>query len=214
MFSLAAQLSSGREIMAPAGFADDVRMLLGRADRAAEALGYGREEVDAARFAAVALVDDVILNSPLGVSLNWAANPLSRQFFQATDAGAQFFAVLDELLQRPEDAPILDLLEVYLTCLLLGFRGQFGRGRDERLRAWREPVIEKLQRVLGRGRRAALASGWRPDAPIRIAPPTRKHARLAASVALAVALLAPVVFGLYALMLGRGASELARLAGR
>jgi type VI secretion system protein ImpK len=214
MFSLAAQLSVGREIGAPDRFSTDVKALLRQGDAAAKALGYPDEDINMARFAVVALLDDVILNSTAGTFLSWANNPLVIQLFQKGGAGVRFFNYLNDLLQKPEAPRTLDVLEVYLLCLLLGFRGQYGRTHDEQLYLWREPVIEKLQRVLNRGRTVAMAVDWRPVAEVRLLPLPRHRTRRALSIALGVGGLLPILFVAYALILARGTAGLGQLVGR
>src|SRR5689334_8853372 len=116
MFSLAAQLSTGREIGSP-DRRTDIRVMVRQSDAAAKSLGYHDDDINWARFAVIALLDDIILNSPSGTFLNWADNPLVIEFFHQGGAGERFFKYLSDLLQKTEDPRTLDVLEVYLLCL-------------------------------------------------------------------------------------------------
>jgi type VI secretion system protein ImpK len=214
LFSLAAHIGAGRQVGDPERFSADIRGLLRNADATARALGYAEADVETARFALVALLDDVILNSTTGTFMNWANNPLAVQIYQKSGGGARFFDYLGDLLQRSEDPRCMEVLEVYLQCLLLGFRGQFGHGNEDRLYAWREPIIEKLHRVLRRGRIAKLAADWNPQAAIRLSGPPQEWTGRLRSVVIGVAALIPVTYIIFHFMLSRGVSSLTQLAGR
>lgn len=214
MFSLAAQISTGKEIGDPDRFRNNVRTLVRQSDAAAKSLGYGGEDVSNARFAVVALLDDIILNSNAGTFLNWADNPLAIELFQKGGAGVRFFSYLDELLRRSEDPRTLDLLEVYAICLLLGFRGQYGRNNDGQLYAWREPALEKLNRVARKGRVAVMAPDWQQQLAIQVPPPPEYYSRRAMSATLVTVALVPLLFLGYWLLLRVGMADLNQLSGR
>jgi type VI secretion system protein ImpK len=74
-----------------------------------------------AHYAAVALVDETVMNSEWFGAEQWRREPLQMHYFGDFLAGEQFFDRLDELASGADT----ELLEVYFTCLCAGFRGMF-----------------------------------------------------------------------------------------
>jgi type VI secretion system protein ImpK len=101
--------------------------LLAKSETAVEAGRYSREEVDQARFALCAWVDEKVLNSPWREKHLWLREQLQRSYFGTTDAGEEFFQRLNALpIQERE------VREVYYLCLCLGFTGLLCTTGDER----------------------------------------------------------------------------------
>ena len=91
-----------------------------------------------ATWAVAALLDDLALNTPWGGASAWPRQPLVSTLYGDVDAGARFFDRLDELERNPSRDP--EMLELFATCLALGFRGKFrvpGRAGDRSLAAVR-----------------------------------------------------------------------------
>ncbi len=82
-----------------------------------------------AKFPVVALVDELLQCSSWEQKSDWSLNPLQRQFFETTSAGAEFY---DRLNVLNKFGPDRDIREVYALCLGLGFRGKFFRGEDRK----------------------------------------------------------------------------------
>jgi len=98
-------------------------------------------DVEEARFALVAWIDECVNTCGWKSTAEWERDPLQRQLFGTRRAGVEFFEHLEKL--RPENA---DALEVYFLCLALGFRGDYAdRDADRRLIVQR--TLEKLRRV-------------------------------------------------------------------
>lgn len=139
-------------------FRDHFKRLMTRADRDAREAGYDDETVRYALYAVVAFLDESVLNSPRDLFRSWPGRPLQEEIFGDHMAGETFYAYLDSLLQQAGGPHRADLLEVYLLCLLLGFRGRYGSGdsaeRARRVQRTRE-VIDRI-----RGPQGAMAPQW------------------------------------------------------
>ncbi len=109
-----------------------------RFERLARDSGVPMEQLRPAHYALCASLDDVVLNTPWGISGGWAEATLSSAFHHEATAGERFFDLLVQLRQRP--APALPVIELMYLCLSLGFMGRFremprGQAEIDRLRA-------------------------------------------------------------------------------
>jgi type VI secretion system protein ImpK len=117
-----------------------------RARDAAVASGSSLERADQAAWLVAALLDDLALNTPWGGASAWPRQPLVVMLRGDVDAGAQFFARLEELERHPNRDR--DLLELQYLCLALGFRGKYrvpGRAGDRSLNAVRVAAARFLR---------------------------------------------------------------------
>ena len=80
--------------------------------------------VQEAKYALVAWVDEIFINSKWLGSKAWQASPLEVKIFDTREAGEKVFENIDELVNK-NDSQRSDLLHVYLTILGLGFKGKF-----------------------------------------------------------------------------------------
>ncbi|WP_299425947.1 type IVB secretion system protein IcmH/DotU [uncultured Shimia sp.] len=88
----------------------------------AVASGVPLSRADQGAWFVSALLDDVALNTPWGVSSGWPQNPLVAALYGNVDAGERFFDLTEDLMRYPERDP--ELLELVFFCLSLGFRGK------------------------------------------------------------------------------------------
>lgn len=212
VFTAAVRLRAHRSRVADAGaFRAQIKHLLAAADREGARAGYDRSSLEMATFASIALIDESVLNSGEPALAGWASQSLQEEVFGDHMAGETFFTRLDELLGRQDSEETADVLEVFILCLLLGFRGRYAvadRGSlDARLRAARE----KVARV--RGPRGALSPAW--TLPVDEAVPAARDpwVRRLWLAALALAVLAVVLYVAATLNLSSWVREIARLAG-
>jgi type VI secretion system protein ImpK len=209
-FTAAVRLRSQRQRVADAGaFRDQVKQLLALASRDAAQAGYDPRFVKLAVYAYVAFLDESVLGSGEPGLASWPRQSLQEELFDDHMAGERFFAHLDDLLGRQDADELADLLEVFLLCLLLGFRGRYAADRgalDARVRATRE----KVARI--RGGREPLSPLW-PLPAGEAAPVTRDPwtGRLWTAAA-ATAALAFFLFLTYSLLLGRWVGEIQALS--
>ncbi len=85
--------------------------------------GYQSEHYDEARFAVVAFIDEVLLDTAWQESARWAADLLQRNYYRTASAGIEFFDRLAGL--NMIDPAHRDIREVYYYCLALGFSGRY-----------------------------------------------------------------------------------------
>jgi type VI secretion system protein ImpK len=181
---------------------------LDQAEREASLAGYDAASIREASFAVVALLDETISSSREPSVNVWQKRPLNIELYGQAIAGDVFFERLHELERRSNSGQLIDVLEVYLLCLLLGFEGRFApplRGEAHR-------IMERLRLRV----EAARESDYRLSPPIQITsgapPPTPKATHpwylWAGGILLAVLLL----FIVYLLDLGGRVSELRALA--
>ena len=91
----------------------------------AEARVGQRRDWELAKYALVAWIDEMLIDSPWDGQGWWKENSLEVETFRTRDRATQFFANAKEastLTRR-------DALEVYYVCVMLGFRGLY-RGDD------------------------------------------------------------------------------------
>ncbi len=128
--AICAAVQAERQITDPA-------MLIGRAmtelkafERAATGLGLSSDDLNRARYALAATLDDIAQNLPGGGAADWARQSIVVQSFGQAFGGDQFWGILEALLGRP--AANQDMLELFHACLAVGFQGKFRIGGDGR----------------------------------------------------------------------------------
>ena len=92
----------------------------------------GETDIAAAQYAFVALLDELLLFSDWPGHAAWEARPLEVRVFGTRAAGERLPDAIEALLTQ-RDASQRDLANVYLACLILGFRGRL-RGEAGALR--------------------------------------------------------------------------------
>jgi type VI secretion system protein ImpK len=155
------RLRSNRQAVSDAeSFRANTREALRLADTEGRRRGYSEDELQLARFAAVAFLDESILNSRLPVFSDWSRKPLQEELFGVHVAGEIFFRNLEKLLKQNDSAGLADVLEVYYLCLLLGFAGRYSISAGGELRSIRDAVGEKIRRI--RGDSPEFSPSWSP----------------------------------------------------
>ena len=97
-------------------------------ERAATGAGLSAEDLNRARYALAATLDDIAQNLPGGAAADWARQSVVVQAFGQAFGGDQFWGILDALLARPSANQ--DMLELFHACLAVGFVGKFRIGGD------------------------------------------------------------------------------------
>ena len=145
------------------------------------------EESDAALFAVVAWLDEAVLCSEWDQAERWKKNLLQTIHFNTTRAGVEFFTRLDAL-----PATFRSGRELYYTCLLLGFKGQYVLAGDRR--ALETLTRRTLESLVEDGASAELEEGGRlfPMAYAGAVAQPRQSKRMGISSATLTLLVAPV----------------------
>ena len=153
------------------------------------AAGSSLERADQAAWLVAALLDDLALNTPWGGASAWPRQPLVVMLRGDVDAGAQFFARLEELERHPSRDR--EMLELQYHCMALGFRGKYrvpGRSGDRSLNAVRVAAARFLRDTDAEG--APLSPNWKgvtaSDEPQRFIVPIWVMALGAAVIATAI----------------------------
>lgn len=120
----------------------------------------GEEEIRYAHYALCALLDEVILSTPWGVSAGWGKQTLVATFHNEVVSGDRMFEIADALEARPGRSPAL--LEFIYVCLSFGFEGRLRleRGGASKLLQLRERLYNAIRNLRGPVERA-LSPQWK-----------------------------------------------------
>ncbi len=196
----------------PAEFRRHVRQLLAQADGATRAAGYPGDYPKLATYAVVALLDEAILNTPGPLRSDWVGYPLQQELFGENVAGENFYLQLRDLLARSESRDLADLLELYLLCLLLGFKGRYAASDGAEIQGLVTAASQKIHRIRG-GVGPLTHQAYLPGgevAPERSDPWIPRLVRMLVASAVVVI----VLFVGYRLLLALGTSGAKELAER
>jgi type VI secretion system protein ImpK len=190
-------------------FRKEIKALIEEANGAAGLLPFdSKDDVDDARYAVVSFVDTAVMTSELPEFRDWQSQSLQNELFRTGYGGGDFFLRLLKILRRPETPATADLLDLFLTCILLGFEGRV----PERLPDPRGTTAGKIARL--RRQVPELSPRWRPSGR-RIAVPNRGTGiGLAANILVGVAAGSAILFIGFLILLGLGASRFADLVAR
>jgi type VI secretion system protein ImpK len=114
--------------------------------------GYKESQLQDAKFALAAFVDETVLAGGFPLREEWERYPLQLEYFKEALAGNKFFERLDWLIKQGET----DVVEVYYLCLLLGFKGKYNVFLEDQLPSVINTTAEYL-RGAGRLRPCALS---------------------------------------------------------
>jgi type VI secretion system protein ImpK len=142
---------------------------------------------------------------------DWGRRPLQEEVFGGHTGGELFFQYLQQLLGRQDSEDLADVLEVYLLCLLLGFKGRYSVTHGTELQVIAGHVAQKIERA--RGKPGELSPRWRPSTLGLGTPRDRLLPKLAIGAG-AMAALAAVLFLFFALTLRSGASDVQTTAAQ
>lgn len=112
--------------------------------------GIDAHETQVAKYLLCGTADDIVQNIPGTDRHLWVQYSMVARFFNRRTSGVGFFQEVEKALQAP--AQRFQLLELALTCLSLGFEGQYRaapNGAVELARI-RGMVYDSLRRVQGR----------------------------------------------------------------
>ena len=128
--------SSARANLDAGGLHQTLESLLAGHEHKARAAGLDWSLYTESKYALVALADDLALHSDWDHAESWNRYLLELRHFNTSFAGQEFFDRLEQLKQRLSTThepalreQLMGALEIYFTCLKLGFRGRF-RGQQ------------------------------------------------------------------------------------
>lgn len=159
VFTATVRLRANRQVAADAdSFRAHIKHLLSEAQREARRLGYSSDDVSLVLYAAVAFLDESVLNSDQPMFSSWPNRPLQEEIFGGHMGGEVFYQHLRQLLAAQDSENVADVLEVFHLCLLLGFSGRYSTTDRGELRGLSTAAGEKIQRI--RGSFGALSPAW------------------------------------------------------
>ena len=206
MFTVIERLRSGRQdVSEPAVFRSQIMATLKAAEADARGKGYAMEDIRTASFAVVGFLDESILNSNNPAFTDWLRRPLQEELFGVQVAGEIFFRNIDRLLTSSDSQELADLLEVYQLCLLLGFRGRYSAGDSGSLRSISATLAERMARI--RGDSWPVLPAWEPPREPAVAVAGDPYLRTFSWAAVAIWVVALLLFVLYKVLLSSAASS-------
>ncbi|MDM5178101.1 type IVB secretion system protein IcmH/DotU [Massilia sp. DJPM01] len=128
--------------------------------RGAKKQGASADDIDAAKYAFCAAVDEIILRSTFSIRDEWERRPLQLVLFGDQLAGENFYHRLESL--RTRGSTHLQALEVFHMCLLLGFQGRYILEGSEKLNYLTARLGDEIANM--KGKRGGFAPhADRPD---------------------------------------------------
>lgn len=153
------RVRQNRQAVADANaFRANIQAGLRSAEKDAVKKAYAPDDIRMATLAAVAFLDESVLNSNNSVFSSWHSMPLQEEMFGHHVAGETFFENLEKLMARPDSHDVADVLEVYVICLALGYKGRYGLSGPEATRPISDSALDKIRRI--RGPLAGLSPSW------------------------------------------------------
>jgi type VI secretion system protein ImpK len=212
LLTVGERLRSNRQQVADAAsFRAQIWGAVRQAEEDARRRAYPTDDIELAVFAAVAFLDESILNLRLPVFADWPRQPLQEERYGHHVAGEIFFQNLTKLMTRTDSHELADLLEMYQLALLLGFAGRYSMGGRGDLRGITIQTGERIQRI--RQTSGWLAPGWQlpAEAPVKTGGDPWVSRMMVILIACLVMVV--VLFGVFVVLLNQGSNDLSRMAG-
>jgi type VI secretion system protein ImpK len=141
-------------------FIEKVNGFLADFDRDARSLRANGDDIDAAKYAWCAALDEIILGSSFPLRAAWERRPLQLVQFGDQLAGEHFFDRLETL--RSKGGARLQSLQVFHMCLLLGFQGKYALADGDRLAYMTARLGDEIAHIKGKSKGFA-PQAERPD---------------------------------------------------
>ncbi|MES2742004.1 MAG: type IVB secretion system protein IcmH/DotU [Pseudomonadota bacterium] len=153
-------LKNGSEPQENNAFVNKITQFLDDFSRNAQRLGVAADDIDAAKYAFCAAIEESILRSSFSIRETWERRPLQLTLFGDQLAGENFFHRLEHL--RARGSVHLQPLQVFHMCLLLGFQGRHIMEGSEKLSYLTARLGDEIAHM--KGKRAGFAPhAARPD---------------------------------------------------
>lgn len=178
-----------------------IDLFLQQYEKNARNFGKSVDAIAHAKYAFCALMDEIILSSDFAIRDEWERMPLQLRIFGEHLAGEGFFNRLEQL--RLDPANNIEPLEVFYTCLLLGFQGKYLLEGEEKLGYLTHKLGQEIQQI--RGGKAAFSPNW--QLPQRFQAFVRHELPLWLYFAL-LAVVASSVWGVYQWLLSQQLDKL------
>jgi type VI secretion system protein ImpK len=157
-FALVLQLRNEPPRGSFAEFRSSVNDLVRQMQRKATDHAVAKSDLDDATFAVVATIDELVQTSNWQHHEAWLNDSLAVQHFDEPNAGEVFYDRL-QAISRSNTARRRELLEVYASCIHLGFRGTHGGADRDELRSI---LTDTVRQLTDGGSVGPLAKATRP----------------------------------------------------
>ena len=138
-------------------FREKILNLLNRFETQARKLQFHQDDIQDAKYAYCALLDETIVTQQdtrfFELQNNWMMCPLQLSLFGSQLAGYRFFEKMDEIRSKGKER--LSALEVYHYCMLLGFHGKYRLESIESLNLLASRVGDEIDYL--KGKKAAFS---------------------------------------------------------
>jgi type VI secretion system protein ImpK len=155
LFSLILSLQKANDLDEARTLYRKVEEQLKEMEERAKESNIDKSELEAAKFALVAFIDEIVMSSKWTDRLKWPS--LQYHYFKTNRAGDEFFKKLEAIRNNGYDPEIWrapsksDVLEVYYLCLMLGFKGKLGFASPEKYQHEINQIRKHIQsKALGR----------------------------------------------------------------
>ena len=123
--------------------------------------GIPLEDVQLVKYAMAAFIDETILSSQWPAKDVWSGKPLQLEYFNDFSAGEEFYVKL-EAVRAGANPRKAEILEVFYSCLALGFRGKYVdlQGMEKK-----KVLMDTLAREIKGAKAGAtpgLSPAWKP----------------------------------------------------
>jgi type VI secretion system protein ImpK len=159
-FYLLFMLKNGSAPPGEAAFLDSITAYLAEFDSEARKLRAQGEDIDDAKYAFCAALDEIILGSQFPMRFAWERRPLQLVIFGDQLAGEHFFDRLEAL--RSTGGARLPALQVFHMCLLIGFRGKYALDAADKLAYMTARLGDEIAHIQGKSKGFAPQAD-RPD---------------------------------------------------
>ena len=113
-------------------------------DKNAQTKNIPKEKFEYIKYALIALIDEIIINSTWSYKHYWIAHSLQLKYFKEHTAGEVFFEKISIIRQKIE---LIDVLEVYYICLQLGFLGMYRFHKFEEFLLLKKNLYEQIKDI-------------------------------------------------------------------
>jgi len=160
-FMLILQLRASQEYGDPEMLRQRILHMLEKAEHQARMRNINPEDIQIAKFALVAFIDETIITSDWSQKQMWLANPLQLQLYNRFDAGEEFFQKLEEMRSRFKIN--IQVLEVIYLCLVLGFKGKYAIMEQEKLKFLIDELLQDLTEFMDQSVKILSPNGKRKE---------------------------------------------------
>jgi type VI secretion system protein ImpK len=148
IFTAIVRVQSGRQPLIDANkFQKQMEGLFSEIEREAIKVGYRDKEIDDARYALVAFLDETIQRSDDPNRAAWV--PLQSKLYSQAVAGEGVFDRLKTIRTRRDSPDLADVLEIYYLCFLLGYEGRYALAEHEKLENLMDDLREQIEHMRG-----------------------------------------------------------------